>query len=53
MNNTIPSKPLIRHEGHTPRKRSACGWRDGRVDEIFWGLVNRVSRCGLLSFPTL
>jgi quercetin dioxygenase-like cupin family protein len=19
---------LIRHEGHTPRERSACGWRD-------------------------
>src|ERR1044071_27842 len=19
---------LVRHEGHTPRERSACGWRD-------------------------
>lgn len=26
---TTPSGPiLIRHEGHTPRERSACGWRD-------------------------
>lgn len=27
---------LIRHEGHTPRERSACGWRDrliSREDE--------------------
>ena len=24
-----PSGPmLIRHEGHTPRERGACGWRD-------------------------
>jgi mannose-6-phosphate isomerase-like protein (cupin superfamily) len=26
---------LVRHEGHTPRERSACGWRDrliGRED---------------------
>ncbi len=23
-----PSPILIRHEGHTPRERSACGWRD-------------------------
>ena len=24
-----PNGPLlIRHEGHTPRERSACGWRD-------------------------
>ncbi len=24
-----PSGPLlIRHEGHTPRERSTCGWRD-------------------------
>ena len=22
---------LIRHEGHTPRERSACGWRDRRI----------------------
>lgn len=21
-------KTLVRHEGHTPRERSACGWRD-------------------------
>jgi mannose-6-phosphate isomerase-like protein (cupin superfamily) len=21
-------KILVRHEGHTPRERSACGWRD-------------------------
>ncbi|HRJ11459.1 MAG TPA: cupin domain-containing protein [Prosthecobacter sp.] len=30
--NTPPSKTqgplLIRHEGHTPRERSTCGWRD-------------------------
>src|SRR5262245_53884080 len=23
-----PGPLLIRHEGHTPRERSACGWRD-------------------------
>lgn len=22
------SSALVRHEGHTPRERSACGWRD-------------------------
>ena len=22
---------LVRHEGHTPRERSACGWRDRLV----------------------
>jgi mannose-6-phosphate isomerase-like protein (cupin superfamily) len=32
MNATNPSDPasgplLIRHEGHTPRERSGCGWR--------------------------
>ena len=30
------STPLIRHEGHTPRERSTCGWRDrliSREDE--------------------
>lgn len=26
---SAPSGPiLVRHEGHTPRERSACGWRD-------------------------
>src|SRR6187401_3029618 len=24
----VASKTLVRHEGHTPRERSACGWRD-------------------------
>lgn len=24
----MSSQPLVRHEGHTPRERSACGWRD-------------------------
>lgn len=23
-----PPRPLVRHEGETPRERSACGWRD-------------------------
>ncbi len=23
-----PPQVLVRHEGHTPRERSACGWRD-------------------------
>ena len=23
-----PGPLLVRHEGHTPRERSACGWRD-------------------------
>jgi mannose-6-phosphate isomerase-like protein (cupin superfamily) len=23
-----PGAPIIRHEGHTPRERSTCGWRD-------------------------
>ncbi len=36
MNDGIPSGPLlVRHEGHTPRERSACGWRErliGRED---------------------
>ena len=22
------TRALVRHEGHTPRERSACGWRD-------------------------
>lgn len=27
--NTRPAGPvLVRHEGNTPRERSACGWRD-------------------------
>ena len=27
--NTTPTGPiLVRHEGNTPRERSACGWRD-------------------------
>jgi quercetin dioxygenase-like cupin family protein len=27
--NTTPTGPiLVRNEGHTPRERSACGWRD-------------------------
>lgn len=25
---TTNANILIRHEGHTPRERSACGWRD-------------------------
>ena len=24
---------LIRHEGHTPRERSACGWRDPLISQ--------------------
>ncbi len=31
MNTLPPSAPtplIVRHEGHTPRERSACGWRD-------------------------
>jgi mannose-6-phosphate isomerase-like protein (cupin superfamily) len=29
MNQPSSSRsPLIRHEGHTPRERSTCGWRD-------------------------
>ena len=27
-NSAIPSRALVRHEGHTPRERSECGWRD-------------------------
>ena len=26
--NSVSVPLLIRHEGHTPRERSACGWRD-------------------------
>lgn len=32
----MPGPLLIRHEGHTPRERSTCGWRDrliSREDE--------------------
>jgi mannose-6-phosphate isomerase-like protein (cupin superfamily) len=25
---SIPGPVLVRHEGETPRERSACGWRD-------------------------
>lgn len=25
---TLSERILIRHEGHTPREKSACGWRD-------------------------
>jgi quercetin dioxygenase-like cupin family protein len=28
MTNSSHRKVLVRHEGHTPRERSACGWRD-------------------------
>ncbi len=28
MNETAAGPVLIRHEGETPRERSACGWRD-------------------------
>ncbi len=37
--NSVPNavaRTLVRHEGHTPRERSACGWRDrliSREDE--------------------
>jgi mannose-6-phosphate isomerase-like protein (cupin superfamily) len=24
----LQSRTLVRHEGHTPRERSTCGWRD-------------------------
>lgn len=24
---------LVRHEGHTPRERSACGWRDRLISQ--------------------
>ncbi len=26
--NEVRGRVLVRHEGHTPRERSACGWRD-------------------------
>lgn len=26
--NTATGPLLVRHEGHTPRERSSCGWRD-------------------------
>lgn len=25
---TLPARTLVRHEGHTARERSTCGWRD-------------------------
>ncbi len=28
MNPFNPTPVLVRHEGHTPREKSACGWRD-------------------------
>lgn len=29
MENTLlKAQTLVRHEGHTPRERSTCGWRD-------------------------
>ena len=28
MTNRNQQRTLVRHEGHTPRERSACGWRD-------------------------
>ena len=28
MNTPQASTVLVRHEGHTPRERSTCGWRD-------------------------
>jgi mannose-6-phosphate isomerase-like protein (cupin superfamily) len=24
----LPPRTLVRHEGHSPRERSTCGWRD-------------------------
>ena len=35
---SVSGPVLIRHEGHTPRERSTCGWRDrliSREDAIF------------------
>ena len=29
---------LVRHEGHTPRERSACGWRDRLISREDVGL---------------
>lgn len=28
-----PPSVLIRHEGHTPRERSSCGWRDRLISQ--------------------
>ena len=28
ISSQTPSNTLVRHEGHTPRERSECGWRD-------------------------
>ena len=27
MSASLPERTLVRHEGHTPRERSTCGWR--------------------------
>ncbi len=35
MSAPLPERALVRHEGHTARERSTCGWRDrliGRED---------------------
>lgn len=42
MNNTptpsLPGPVLVRHEGNTPRERSACGWRDRLISREDSGL---------------
>ena len=34
----IPGHALVRHEGHTPRERSECGWRDRLISREDVGL---------------
>ena len=35
---TRSAAPLIRHQGHTPRERSTCGWRDRLISREDAGL---------------
>jgi mannose-6-phosphate isomerase-like protein (cupin superfamily) len=35
---TMNPLTLIRHEGHTPRERSTCGWRDRLISDEDAGL---------------
>ena len=35
----VSDQILIRHEGHTPREKSACGWRDRLISREDIGLV--------------
>ena len=41
MNSDLTSSEqiLVRHEGHTPRERSACGWRDRLISHEDVGLA--------------